>query len=596
MSLVDMIIGKDRLREQRDTTISAIEEKYDPSVIQPQLDFAEDLAREGIEDEADLSRRNFLVNSFAGEEPARLTGGNQATALASANATSEAQMGALSELERDLSRQDIEAKRQGRSALAKGRSQQRTILGERDSQIDQAETMFNAEVDRRKRGLVSSIVGTAGAIATTPFGGGGSLLSRGLGKAFGGANAIAEGANAVTEAGDFLGMMDGIKAIPEGANAVSNGVNAVSKAGDFLGMMDGINAIPERPTSANVQPNGQDVNELLQNADDQLMGSGVLTPENFDQRLDTPEQVDPFGDIDGEQVLAEFKADVAKENTPMVQRDTGYFTPDENGNLPFWSTKDGKAVDFFDLPLFERGREIRPTGRKKRGNDAFFEKDENARLLEQERLLEQTAEGGGYSSAYAGPITSRNPIPEQVDPFGDIDGEQVLAEFKADVAQRGSNDVGVEDMVDFVGGFEGFKTDAYLDTKGNSTIGYGTTRYPDGTPVEMGDTITKEKALEFKTQHLEQSIKDAKDLVGNYDELPRDAKKILIDMIYNMGKDGVRDFRGFREALEEGDFEKASNHLMYQTGSPNGPITPYAIDTGDRAKAHIDTLKQLDQR
>ena len=244
MSLVDMIIGKDRLREQRDTTISAIEEKYDPSVIQPQLDFAEDLAREGIEDEADLSRRNFLVNSFAGEEPARLTGGNQATALASANATSEAQMGALSELERDLSRQDIEAKRQGRSALAKGRSQQRTILGERDSQIDQAETMFNAEVDRRKRGLVSSIVGTAGAIATTPFGDGGSLLSRGLGKAFGGANAIAEGANAVTEAGDFLGMMDGIKAIPEGANAVSNGVNAVSKAGDFLGMTDGINAIP----------------------------------------------------------------------------------------------------------------------------------------------------------------------------------------------------------------------------------------------------------------------------------------------------------------------------------------------------------------
>ena len=356
MSLVDMIIGKDRLREQRDTTISAIEEKYDPSAIQPQLDFAEDLAREGIEDEADLSRRNFLVNSFAGEEPARLTGGNQATALASANATSEAQMGALSELERDLSRQDIEAKRQGRSALAKGRSQQRTILGERDSQIDQAETMFNAEVDRRKRGLVSSIVGTAGAIATTPFGGGGSLLSRGLGKAFGGANAIAEGANAVTEAGDFLGMMDGINAIPNGegggefdeeqaldnvgfyldamygANAVSNGEGG-GYSSAYAGPITSRNQRPDnsdRPRVSNNQPNGQDVNELLQNADDQLMGSGVLTPENFDQRLDTPEQVDPFGDIDGEQVLAEFKADVAKENhidnvynTLVVEEGTG---------------------------------------------------------------------------------------------------------------------------------------------------------------------------------------------------------------------------------------------------------------------------------
>jgi hypothetical protein len=56
----------------------------------------------------------------------------------------------------------------------------------------------------------------------------------------------------------------------------------------------------------------------------------VLTPENFDQRLDTPEQVDPFGDIDGEQVLAEFQADVAKENyidniynTLVVEEGTG---------------------------------------------------------------------------------------------------------------------------------------------------------------------------------------------------------------------------------------------------------------------------------
>lgn len=42
--------------------------------------------------------------------------------------------------------------------------------------------------------------------------------------------------------------------------------------------------------------------------------------------------------------------------------------------------------------------------------------------------------------------------------------------------------------------FEGFRTNAYLDTGGVWTIGFGTIKYPNGTKVKAGDTCTRGQA------------------------------------------------------------------------------------------------------
>lgn len=42
--------------------------------------------------------------------------------------------------------------------------------------------------------------------------------------------------------------------------------------------------------------------------------------------------------------------------------------------------------------------------------------------------------------------------------------------------------------------FEGFRLQAYLDTGGVWTIGYGTIKYPDGRKVKSGDTCTQAQA------------------------------------------------------------------------------------------------------
>lgn len=51
---------------------------------------------------------------------------------------------------------------------------------------------------------------------------------------------------------------------------------------------------------------------------------------------------------------------------------------------------------------------------------------------------------------------------------------------------------------------EGFEDKAYMPTKEDRpTLGYGTTFHPDGTPVKMGETITKERALVYLHNDLD---------------------------------------------------------------------------------------------
>jgi lysozyme len=45
--------------------------------------------------------------------------------------------------------------------------------------------------------------------------------------------------------------------------------------------------------------------------------------------------------------------------------------------------------------------------------------------------------------------------------------------------------------------FEGFRSKAYRDPIGLPTIGYGTTVYPDGRKVRMGDVVSKEAAMSY---------------------------------------------------------------------------------------------------
>lgn len=53
-------------------------------------------------------------------------------------------------------------------------------------------------------------------------------------------------------------------------------------------------------------------------------------------------------------------------------------------------------------------------------------------------------------------------------------------------------------LVAAIAGYEGYSSKAAPPVPGDvPTVGHGTTRYPDGNPVKMGDTVTPQRAMEL---------------------------------------------------------------------------------------------------
>ena len=76
--------------------------------------------------------------------------------------------------------------------------------------------------------------------------------------------------------------------------------------------------------------------------------------------------------------------------------------------------------------------------------------------------------------------------------------------------------------------FESLRLKAYLDPRKIPTIGYGTTIYPNGNKVKMGDTCTVEQANDWLRKHLQSNEEYLSDLSN-------DQTDALLSFIYNVG-------------------------------------------------------------
>jgi len=92
-------------------------------------------------------------------------------------------------------------------------------------------------------------------------------------------------------------------------------------------------------------------------------------------------------------------------------------------------------------------------------------------------------------------------------------------------------------LVDFVKEKEGFRKEAYQDSVGVWTIGYGATYYNDGSKVKKGDEVTEAEAEELLADHLQEFLEY---VLKFKDENGYDWNKnqvgALTSFIFNLGK------------------------------------------------------------
>lgn len=86
-------------------------------------------------------------------------------------------------------------------------------------------------------------------------------------------------------------------------------------------------------------------------------------------------------------------------------------------------------------------------------------------------------------------------------------------------------------MNEIIKKYEGFSAKAYKCPASVCTIGYGNTTWADGTPVKMGQTITKEKAEALLNDYL---IKNVRPKIADL-KLKKNQQEALESLIYNVG-------------------------------------------------------------
>jgi lysozyme len=86
---------------------------------------------------------------------------------------------------------------------------------------------------------------------------------------------------------------------------------------------------------------------------------------------------------------------------------------------------------------------------------------------------------------------------------------------------------------DFIKRHEGCRLEAYRDSVGIPTIGYGNTQYQDGRKVHIGDTITMEQADELFKFYADRFAVGVSDLITK--PVTQNQFNALVSLAYNIG-------------------------------------------------------------
>jgi lysozyme len=117
--------------------------------------------------------------------------------------------------------------------------------------------------------------------------------------------------------------------------------------------------------------------------------------------------------------------------------------------------------------------------------------------------------------------------------------------------------------------FEGFSSTAYLCSAKKATIGYGNTFWEDGTPVKIGDQISKERA-ETLLKHVVDNFSVAVE-VDIKIEVSQNQFDAMVSLAYNIGLGAFKNSTLLRQ-LNRGNFVGASQEFLRWNKSNGKPL------------------------
>ena len=108
---------------------------------------------------------------------------------------------------------------------------------------------------------------------------------------------------------------------------------------------------------------------------------------------------------------------------------------------------------------------------------------------------------------------------------------------------------------------EGFIAKPYLDSLGKATIGYGHLITEEDN-FEEGKEYSKDELLQLFEKDFAKAELGCEQLVGHIQELHIEAKNVVTEMVFQLGTQGVRNFKNMISALEARDYPRASSEML----------------------------------
>ena len=142
----------------------------------------------------------------------------------------------------------------------------------------------------------------------------------------------------------------------------------------------------------------------------------------------------------------------------------------------------------------------------------------------------------------------------------------------------------MERLMKSVKAHEGYRNKVYLDSLGKRTVGVGHLCVED---FWEDDKEYEEKFLLTILEHdLKSAIKSAEELCSDCPVLEDQAKEIIVEMVFQLGKTGVSKFRNMWKALKQAppQYDVAASEML---------DSRWASQTPGRAKEMSDHMRSL---
>ena len=117
-----------------------------------------------------------------------------------------------------------------------------------------------------------------------------------------------------------------------------------------------------------------------------------------------------------------------------------------------------------------------------------------------------------------------------------------------------------EDLKKSIKYHEGFRDHVYLDSLGKKTIGYGhLCRSDESWDMDKANDI--EVLEECFEKDFQVAVNGAETLIGKIN-MNNTAKEVIIEMVFQLGKTGVKKFKKMWAAFKKGDTKEAAKQML----------------------------------